>query len=114
MPHKIVAVDNAASVVGASYYNDRGFLSALAVLPDYRGRGVGRLLIAATLGDMQRRLGCMSSSLHVLGCDAGTERHGLYTSCGYSGGDPTRGGDYTMQCIADGVEEAVMAAGRGL
>lgn len=129
MPHKIIATAEDGAVVGASYYSDTGFLSALAVLPAHRGRNLGRLLIAATLSDMKSRLGCRSSNLHVLKCDASPERfhaltcvchprlrwsdrHGLYTSCGYVGGDPSRGGDYLMSCIPDGVEETVMAAGR--
>ena len=117
MPQKIIAVvdDQKSSkvvVVGASYYNETGFLSALAVLPGHRGRGIGRLLIAATLGDMKNRLGCRGSHLHVLSSDASDETHGLYTSCGYRGGSPRAGGDYAMSAIPDHVEERVLGAGR--
>ena len=66
MPNRLVALDlGTGSVVGASYYDDAGFLSALAVLPERRGARIGKLLIAATLGDYARR-GVLASSLHVL------------------------------------------------
>ena len=83
MPHRIVAVlrtDGSSTatsqgsrvVVGASYYDSgSGFLSALAVLPDHRRKGLGKLLIAASVEDMcSLNAALRKSTLHVLGCDA--------------------------------------------
>lgn len=99
MPQKMVAVTDAGEVIGASYYNlekPTAFLSALAVAPEYRGRRIGKLLIAVSVAHMLRA-GCNGAELHVLGVDASLERHGLYTSCGFLGGDSARGGTYRMR-----------------
>ena len=53
--------------------------------------------------------GATGASLHVLGTDASAARHGLYTSCGFLGGDPARGGNYTLSVI--GVEYAKRVMG---
>merc|ERR1711976_812490 len=96
MPYKIIAISaNTKEVIGASYYNAGGFLSALAVLHEWRGKRIGKLLIAATVEHM-KSMGCINSSLHVLDCDASEARHGLYTSCGYLGGNARSGGTYYL------------------
>jgi len=110
MPHKLIALAEDGTVVGASYYEtNRGFLSALAVLPEWRGKRIGKLLIAASVRHMHCE-GLKSSSLHVLGCDAGKERHSLYTSCGFEGGDARHGGTYVLKCIPENYEELIMEA----
>ena len=109
MPNRLVVIDRDGVCVGASYYDDSGFLSALAVLPAYRGKRLGKLLIAATLGAYQRS-GVTRSTLHVLGCDASVQRHGLYTSCGYHGGSAERGGTYELAAIPEDVERVIMRA----
>ena len=86
MPCRIVAVAQ-GEVVGASYYETgRGFLSALAVDPGHRNRGLGRLLIAATVEDMAAK-GVASPTLHVLSSDM-TASNGklktLYETCGFA------------------------------
>ena len=40
MPNRILAVNEQGNCIGASYYDDKGFLSALAVLPEYRGKRI--------------------------------------------------------------------------
>jgi ribosomal protein S18 acetylase RimI-like enzyme len=111
MPNKLVALDaNSGEVVGASYYDTKkpnSFLSALAVLPEYRGKRIGKLLIAASVEHM-RASGASGSTLHVLGCDASVERHSLYTSCGFLGGDPIRGGNYVLESISPTYAEDVL------
>lgn len=98
MPYRLVAVDKKTNkVVGAAYWNDSGFLSALAVMPEFRNRRIGKLLIACSLGHMTRDLNVPfeNLSLHVLGVDASVERHTLYRSSGFQiGGDEKRGGTY--------------------
>jgi hypothetical protein len=91
-------------------YNDSGFLSALAVLPEFREQRVAKLLIAATLGDHVQRLQVTSSTLHVLGSDANPKLHKLYASVGYSGGHSKCGGDYTMAAIPADIEARIMTA----
>eukprot|EP01063_Lacrimia_lanifica_P027477 TRINITY_DN3864_c0_g3_i2.p1 TRINITY_DN3864_c0_g3~~TRINITY_DN3864_c0_g3_i2.p1 ORF type:complete len:171 (+),score=1.97 TRINITY_DN3864_c0_g3_i2:81-593(+) len=121
MPCRVVVVSEmTGEVLAASYYEtERGFLSALAVRPAYRGRGLGRLLIAGSLGHMLRTQAAQGrpcqSSLHVLGCDASAKHHGLYTSCGYHGGDEKRGGTYHLshdfaRLLGDGVEQRILHA----
>ena len=112
MPCRLVATGADGSVIGASYYNlsqPRAFLSALAVMPAARGKRLGKLLIASSVAHM-RSAGCTAVDLHVLGCDASIERHGLYTSCGFRGGDPARGGTYTLAAIPADYEQQVMTA----
>ena len=114
MPCRLVAVDKkSGTVIGASYYNlkkPRAFLSALAVAPEYRGRRIGKLLIAVSVAHMLRA-GCEGAELHVLGVDASVERHGLYTSCGFLGGDPARGGTYRLRMDPAGDYEARILSG---
>ena len=114
MPCRLVAVDKkSGEVIGASYYNvkkPRAFLSALAVAPEYRGRRIGKLLIACSVSHM-RAAGCEAAELHVLGVDASPERHGLYTSCGFLGGDPARGGTYRLRLDPTGDYEARVLSG---
>jgi GNAT superfamily N-acetyltransferase len=111
MPNRIVAVSlETLAVIGASYYDDGGFLSAVAVLPEFREQRVAKLLIAATLGDCVQRLQVTSSTLHVLGSDANTKLHTLYASVGYSGGHSECGGDYTMAAIPADIEARIMTA----
>ena len=111
MPNKLIAVCTATgTVVGASYYTTdkpAAFLSALAVLPEYRGKRIGKLLIAATVEHM-RAEGATQASLHVLGTDASVARHGLYTSCGFLGGDSARGGNYALSTIDAAYAKRVM------
>ena len=105
MPYKIIAVDTSQShtnqennqtgkVIGCSYYNDKGFLSALAVLPEYRGKRLGKILVAATLNHMVNGLtiNVEDINLHVLGCDASAERHQFYKSCGFRTTNDSRAG----------------------
>lgn len=110
-PHRIVAIDpGSGSIAGASYYDVEqpvALLSALAVAPKWRNWRLGKLLIVATLGHMQRS-GCAGARLQVRECDASPERHGLYTSCGFEGGDPSAGGEYTLAPIPEDIEERVM------
>ena len=64
MPERLIAVDvTLGTVVGAVYYDLRpkAFLSALAVLPGFRGKGIGKLLICAAVIHMQNS-GC--SNVH--------------------------------------------------
>jgi len=101
MPYRLVAVDTRNNqVIGASYYNDSGFLSALAVLPEYRGRKIGKLLVAATLSHMVRDLNvdAKNINLDVMGIDASDDLHAFYRKCGFrsNNGDKAavEGGDY--------------------
>jgi ribosomal protein S18 acetylase RimI-like enzyme len=114
MPCRLVAVATDGSVVGAAYYSlarPRAFLSALAVMPSARGQRLGKLLIAASVAHM-RAAGSTAVDLHVLACDASVERHGLYTSCGFRGGDAAHGGTYTLAAIPEDYERAVLQAPR--
>lgn len=54
----------------------------LAVLPAYRGRGIGRALIARAEQEA-RRLGCCKLTLEVL--EGNTVARKLYLSCGFDG-----------------------------
>ena len=101
MPCRILAVKR-GEVVGASYYETgRGFLSALAVDPGHRNKGLGRLLIAATVEDMAAK-GVRSPNLHVLGSDMAKSNgklKTLYESCGFK---DQGGGNFSMdRCPAD-------------
>ena len=102
MPCRILAVKQHGEVVGASYYEtDRGFLSSIAVDPDHRNKGLGRLLIAATVEDMAAK-GVRAPNLHVLGSDmakSGGKLKTLYESCGFI---DQGGGNFSMdRCPAD-------------
>jgi GNAT superfamily N-acetyltransferase len=117
MPNRIVAVQldkndqPTPDVLGASYYNaEIGFISAIAVDPAHRRKGIGKLLIAASVDDMCNSLNpqLRQSTLHVLGCDATPGTHKLYCDiCGYRpvSGDAnkaaTHGGDYSLDLRDD-------------
>lgn len=109
MPLRLIAVENAGSgpvVVGASYFNPTGFLSALAVHPDYRRRGIGTLLICTTLSWMHRHH-LSRCWLHTLPCDASVGLHALYTRLGFHGGDAKAGGDYVLSPIPENLDEMI-------
>eukprot|EP00756_Hemistasia_phaeocysticola_P035894 Hpha_TRINITY_DN16610_c2_g5::TRINITY_DN16610_c2_g5_i1::g.179914::m.179914 len=107
MPNRVLAVVSDArapgdlKIIGAMYYDVRtGFLSALAVLKEYRRLRIGKLLICGAVGHVVRGRAAKQCSLHVLGCDASVERDALYTGCGFEfagGGKEVaarRGGNY--------------------
>jgi len=113
MPRKIVVVKknpddrNAPNVVGAIYYDNQGFLSALAVLPEFRRQGIGKLLMAAAIGDLVRSLGVYEFSLFVLPCDASPELHKFYNARGFHGGNSGTGGSYRFSIAAGALAEQI-------
>ncbi len=98
MPHKIVVLKD-ENVIGCSYFDDKGFLSALAVLPEHRNQRIGKMLVAASLWHMVNGLKVDPKNVHlfVMQCDASKERDAFYKSCGFGssyGNTATHGGTY--------------------
>jgi GNAT superfamily N-acetyltransferase len=75
-------VGAAVCFLGLSTFRARPLLNIhdLAVLPDWRGRGVGRMLLQA-VEDQARQRGCCRLTLEVLDGNAGARR--LYSSFGF-------------------------------
>jgi ribosomal protein S18 acetylase RimI-like enzyme len=71
------------TVVGTvmgGYDGHRGWVYSLAVLPDYRGRGIGTALMRHVEGELTRR-GCPKINLQVLASNVATVA--FYTKLGY-------------------------------
>ena len=85
----LLAFDNATAVglatcfLGFSTFKARPLLNIhdFAVLPEYRGKGVGKSLLAAVEGSAKKR-GCCKLTLEVL--DDNERAIGLYEHCGFS------------------------------
>jgi len=77
------AVGVAVCFLGFSTFRARPLLNVhdLAVLPDWRGKGVGRALLRAT-EDRARREGCCKLTLEVQ--DDNVRARGLYESFGFA------------------------------
>jgi ribosomal protein S18 acetylase RimI-like enzyme len=75
----------AVCFVGFSTFQGRPLVNVhdLAVLPDHRGRGVGRALLAGVEGRARAR-GCCKLTLEVL--DENERARGLYASFGFTDG----------------------------
>ena len=68
---------------------------------------MAKLMIAATLAHF-RQMGLKGASLYVLTCDAGLDKHTLYTSCGFTGGNARHGGAYQLGPIPEDIEHHIM------
>lgn len=79
-----VALDEGGAVVGttmAGYDGHRGWIYYVAVLPERRGTGITRALMAAAEAALAAR-GCVKINIQVRGDNAGVV--GLYEKLGYA------------------------------
>ena len=71
----------AVGTVMGGYDGHRGWIYSLAVLPAYRGAGVGRQLVDAVVTELASR-GCVKVNLQVTGANRGVV--GFYEKLGFS------------------------------
>lgn len=67
--------------VMAGYDGHRGWIYALAVTPEYRGRGIGSMLLTHAEGQLFRR-GCMKINLQIVEGNAAVKT--FYLGSGYA------------------------------
>ncbi|MBI9087233.1 MAG: GNAT family acetyltransferase [Desulfobacterales bacterium] len=77
-----VAMDQTAVIgtVMAGYDGHRGWIYAMAVMPEYRGQGVGSLLLAHAENALSAR-GCMKINLQIV--EGNEAVAAFYSRCGY-------------------------------
>lgn len=74
----LLAVDSAGQAIGCARLLPDGHIGRMAVLPDWRGRGVGRALLASALSAAQAR------GLTMIRLSAQTHAAGFYAHAGFA------------------------------
>jgi ribosomal protein S18 acetylase RimI-like enzyme len=75
-----IAADQVIAVVMAGYDGHRGWINALAVSANHRGRGYGKAMLYAAINDLDSH-GAVKVNLQIRGDNTALE--GFYRSCGF-------------------------------